>query len=294
MLSHPTPLDRRRFLQLGAGLAALASTGRLASSALAEKRPADPFGGFQLGVQSYTFRNFTLEQALKRTKDLGLHYAELYQKHAPLQSKPEQIQAILRLCKEYEVTPRAWGVQRFTKDHDANRKTFEFGKAMGLKAFSADPEPDSFDSLDRLCEEYKIAIAIHPHGPTGKGQLHRWYSAEVILRAVKDHHPLIGSCLDTGHLIRSEQLGKKLDPAEEVRKMGARNFGLHLKDHDNKRKIDVVFGKGVLDVPAVLKALREVKFQGLISIEYEASPDEPTADVKACVQVVADSVKKLG
>jgi sugar phosphate isomerase/epimerase len=75
--------------------------------------------------------------------------------------------------------------------------------------------------------------------------------------------------------------------------MGARNFGMHLKDHDNERRTDVVFGKGVLDVPAVLKALRDVKFDGLISIEYEANPDDPSADVKECVQVVADSTKKL-
>src|SRR5262249_26794538 len=156
-----------------------------------------------------------------------------------------------------------------------------------------DPDPDSFDSLDKLCEEYKISIGIHPHGPSGGGKLHRWYSAEVILKAVKDRHPLIGTCLDTGHLIRAEQLGKKLDPAEEVRTMKDRNFGMHLKDHDNQRKRDVVFGKGVLDVPAVLKALRDVKFKGYISIEYEANENEPSPDVKACVAVFKESVKKL-
>ena len=115
------------------------------------------------------------------------------------------------------------------------------------------------------------------------------------MKAVKDHHPLIGSCLDTGHLIRAEQLGEKLIPQQEVRTMGARNFGLHLKDHDNKRKTDVIFGRdgGVLDVPAVLKALRAVKFTGTISIEYEANPANPSADVQACVDIIKESVKKL-
>ncbi len=119
--------------------------------------------------------------------------------------------------------------------------------------FSADPTPDSFDSLDKLCADYKIAIGIHPHGPAGGKNLHRWYSAEVIMEAVKKHHELIGACLDTGHLIRAAQLGKKLDPAEQVRVMGKRNFGMHLKDHDNKKGTDVVYGKGVLDVPGVLR-----------------------------------------
>ncbi len=281
--------DRRRFLQTGAaalGLAALPAWLR------AEDKKDDPFAGFKLGVQSYTFRNFNTEQALQRIKDLGLHYAEFYQKHAPVGATPEQLAALLKLCKEYEVTPAAWGVQGFTKDTDANRKYFEFGKALGIKMLSADPSEDSFDSLDKLCEEYKIAIGIHPHGPSGGGRLHHWYSAEIILKAVKDHHPLIGSCLDTGHLIRAAQLGKKLDPAEQIRIMGARNFGLHLKDHDNERHTDVVCGKGVLDVPAVLEALRDVKFNGTISIEYEANPDNPSPDVKECVQVVVDSARK--
>jgi sugar phosphate isomerase/epimerase len=132
--------------------------------------------------------------------------------------KPEQIQAFLKLCKDYDITPFAYGVQRFTKDHDENKKVFEFGKALGIKNFSADPNPDSFDSLDKLCDEYKIAVAIHPHGPAGKG-LHRWYSADVILKAVKDHNPLIGTCLDTGHLIRTEPVGPTLVPQDEVRKM---------------------------------------------------------------------------
>ena len=54
--------------------------------------------------------------------------------------------------------------------------------------------------------------------------------------------------------------------------MGARNFGLHLKDHDNDKRTDVVFGKGSLDVVSVLRALREVKFTGYIALEYEANP----------------------
>ena len=286
---HPT---RRGFLRVGAtaalGLAALPGL------SAAEDKIGDEFGGFTLGAQSYTFREFDLEGALKRMKELGLRHAEFYQKHVPLDSKPEQLMAIKKLCKEYDVTPVCYGVQGFTKDHDKNKKTFEFGMALGIKAFSADPDPDSFDSLDKLCDEYKIAIGIHPHGPAGGNKLHRWYSAEVILAGVKDHHKLIGSCLDTGHLIRAAQLGKKLDPPQEIRTMGDRNFGIHLKDHDNEKKTDVVYGKGALDVPAVLKALKEVKFKYAISIEFEANPKDPSGDVKQCVQIFKESVKRLG
>jgi sugar phosphate isomerase/epimerase len=289
-------LDRRQFLQ---GSAAFFGATLLPTAVPGQEKETDDFGGFKLGAQSYTFREFDLEPTLKRMQELGLHYVEFFSglprhKHAPITQDKAQIEALIKLCKEYHVTPLAWGVQTFTKESDDNRKFFEFGKELGIKMLSANPSRDAFDSLDKLCDEYKIAIGIHPHGPIGKDKLDPWYSAEIILDAVKDHHPLIGSCLDTGHLIRAAQLGKKLDPAEQIRIMGRRNFGLHLKDHDNRRHEDVIFGRGSLDVPAVLKALREVKFQGLISIEYEAKPSDPIEDVRACVQIVKESVKKRG
>jgi sugar phosphate isomerase/epimerase len=288
-------IDRRRFLKTASVAAGLAlSPPLLAAGTDADGAgESDPFGGFTVGVQSYTFRNFGLESALRHIKELGLQSVELSKGHAPFSDDTARPAAIARLCKEYGVTPRAWGVQEFKKDHDANRKSFEYGKALGIRVMSANPAPDAFDSLDKLCEEYKIAIAIHPHGPVGGGKLDRWYSAELIWAAVKDHNPLIGACLDTGHLIRSAQLGKVLDPAEQVRVMRDRNFGLHLKDHDNKRRTDVPFGQGALDVPAVLKALRDVKFKGMISIEYEASPEDPTADVRQCLATFKESVRKL-
>ncbi len=283
----PHTLTRRGFF----GATAVAATGLLGHTATA----ADDFAGFAVGIQSYTFRNFDLEQMLKRTKDLGLTTAEFYSKHIPTDSSPAKLKAILKLCSEYGVKPLGFGVSPFTKNHEANRKLFEFGKSIGLKYLSADPTPDSFDSLDKLCEEYKIAIAIHPHGPSGKGR-HRWWCADVILKAVKDHHKLIGTCLDTGHLIRMDQLGEKLDPAEEVKKMGARNFAMHLKDHDNRKREDVPFGssEGRLDVSAVLKALKSVKFTGQIAIEYEAHPNDPSPDMKKCVAFVRKTAAKLG
>jgi sugar phosphate isomerase/epimerase len=291
MTMHRGAMTRRQFLQTGAA-------GALGVSLLPALLQADvasesgPYGGFAVGAQSWSFRQFDTEQMLKRTKDLGLQFVELCVKHATPDMTAEQVKALGKLCGEYGIKPRAYGVHHFSKNHDANKKAFDFGKELGLRAFSADPDPDSFDSLDKLVDEYKIAIAIHPHGPQGN-HLHRWYSAEVIMAAVKDHHPLIGSCLDTGHLIRAEQLGKKLDPAAEIRTMGARNFGIHLKDHDNREKHDVVFGKGELDVPAVLKALKDVHFKGLISLEYEWHEEEPSPDMRACLVVLRQAAKGL-
>src|SRR5437660_2189096 len=111
-------LNRRGFLQRGA--AAIGGLAGVPTMVTALEKNADPFGGFTMGVQSYCFRNFDREAALKRTQELGLHFIEFYQKHAPPDSDPDQIKAILRLCADYDIKPIAYGVQGFTNNHDAN------------------------------------------------------------------------------------------------------------------------------------------------------------------------------
>lgn len=287
-------LTRRKFLQSTA--AATAAAAALPAIGAAGDPKPDPFGGFRVGLQSYSLRHFKqLDQVLPRIRDLGLHYVEFYNAHVPLNSTEAQIKAVRNLCREHNVTPIAFGVERFTKDDAANRRIFQFARNLGISYLSADPDPESFESLDKLVAEFGIAIAIHPHGPINAKELHRWCSAQRILDGVKNHDRRIGSCLDTGHLIRSARppFGEKLDPPAQIRAMGNRNFGLHLKDHDNQTDRDVPFGKGPLDVLATLRALREVKFQGYISIEYEANPENPIPDIRACLDVFRDSVRKL-
>jgi len=287
-------ISRRQFVQAGAVALGAAAVPGL-SQAAAVRQDNDPFGGFTVAIQSYSYRNFQpLEKALEQIQMIGVRNVELYRGHLPTTATDAQLKAARNLMEKYRVTPVAFGVERFTKDHEANRRLFTFARNLGVRYLSADPDPDSFDSLDKLVAEFNIGIAIHPHGPSGK-QLHRWYSAEVIMDAVRNRHRLIGTCLDTGHLIRSAQepFNRKLDPVQQIRHMGARNFGLHLKDHDNKTRTDVVFGRGVLNVPNILRALRDVKFGGYIAIEYEANPNNPTADIRACLDVFRESVRKL-
>ena len=90
MLSSTTVVNRRQFVRT---CAAIAGAGLTKSLILAEEKK--PFGSFIVGAQSYCFRNFDTEQALKRTQELGLTYIEFFQKHAPLNSSPDRIKALL-------------------------------------------------------------------------------------------------------------------------------------------------------------------------------------------------------
>ena len=42
-------------------------------------------------------------------------------------------------------------------------------------------------------------------------------------------------------------------------------------------------GRGVMDIPAIVKALRKIKYQGVISIEFEKNGDNPHPGVAESV-----------
>src|SRR5579884_1682791 len=130
--------------------------------------------------------------------DLHLHWVELFGAHLSDRSSPQQISEAKRKLRDADVTAPSFGVVDFTKNSDANRRLFDFAKAMGMTNIAANPDRDAFDSLDKLVDEYNITIAIHDHGPGAK-----WVKVKQIWDAVKDHNPKIGLCNDTGHFIRA-------------------------------------------------------------------------------------------
>jgi sugar phosphate isomerase/epimerase len=257
----------------------LATTAAAATSlAIRPARAAAPkYAGFRMGMQTYTFRNFPVDQALQMIHDLDVPTVELFEAHFPSRSTPEQITAMKDRTKGLGITMLAHGVNPFTKDHEANRRWFEFAKAAGIRNLSGDPTEDSFDSLDKLVAEYDIRIAIHNHGPGA-----RYDKVADVLNAVKGRHPNIGACADLGHYIRSAE-----DPVRVINLLEGRLFGIHLKDFATQTADakGVILGQGHLDIPAVFKALKKVNFppDACIALEYEEHPENPLEDVKACL-----------
>jgi inosose dehydratase len=274
-------LSRRRFL---ASSAVALAAGKLAgSSALAQ----EAYGGFPIGVQSYSLRKFKLPEAIRHLQGMGVRYIEFAGTHlAPTASEAEIAEA-LKMLESAGLKVSAHGVNRFTKEHDDNRKIFEFAKRIGARTITADPNPDSFDSLDKLVAEYDIRIAIHNHGPT-----HRYNKVESVVSAIKGHDKRIGACVDCGHYLRSGE-----DPVKCVLTLADRVYGVHMKDEaemNTPKSANVVIGKGHLDLVGLFKALRQVKFpqDGALSLEYEANPDNPIDDMKACLAAAKEAIAK--
>jgi sugar phosphate isomerase/epimerase len=186
--------------------------------------------------------------------------------------------------EELGLSISAHGVNGFGGNAAANRKVFEFAKAAGIRILGADPAPEAFASLDELVKEFDIRIAIHNHGPK-----HRYDKVLDVLRAIENHDQRIGACADLGHYIRS---GEK--PVEVIRLLKGRLYGIHLKDFQDMQETTkgVILGKGHLDVPAVFAALEQVGFpaDGALSLEYEENPQDPLADIRACLEAARSAL----
>ena len=276
-----TRFSRRRLLAVTAAGAAASTLGWPRAV-----RADSKGGGFVLGLQSYSLRNFGVDQALDDMQKLGLHAVEFFGGHYPLNSSQEQIEQMNQKLAKRDIKPMAHGVNGFGNDHDANRRVFEFAKKAGIRNLSADPSPDAFDSLDKLVAEYDIRIAIHNHGPGA-----RYNKVDDVLKAIQGRHKHIGACADLGHYIRSGE-----DPVKAIRMLEGRLYGIHLKDFDQPKSDakGVILGKGQLDVVEVFKALKKVNFpaDGALSIEYEEHADHPMADVRECVAIAREGEKK--
>lgn len=278
------PSVRRQFLKSSSLAIVAAASLRLAPQVLAADKSR-----LKLGIQLYSLRGYKDPAvALKHAKELGFEQVEFYSGMFPIESTREEIAAMKKQVADLGMTISAHGVNRFTKDDKANRQIFEFCKAAGIKNISADPDLDSFESLDGLVKEYDIRVAIHNHGPT-----HRYNKVVDVLRAIENHDKRIGACADLGHYIRSGE-----EPTQVVRLLKGRLYGVHLKDFaEMKDKTEgVILGKGHLNVPAVFDALIETDFpsDGALSLEYEEHPDNPLDDIRECVKVARAALKQVG
>ena len=67
-----------------------------------------------------------------------------------------------------------------------------------------------------------------------------------------------------------------MDPVQAIRRIGQRAIAVHIKDVDAAGENTIV-GRGTIDEPGVFAALRDVKFQGLMVLEYEGDMDNMNA-----------------
>jgi len=230
-------------------------------------KPPKADNPFQLGMAGYTFTNFDLETTLKTMQRLDIRFLCIKDFHLPLDSDDAQIKAFHAKCAEYNVTGYAVGPIYMRSEAEIDR-AFAYAKRVGVTLVVGVPNYDLLPYVDRKVKEYGFTYAIHLHGP----DIETYPDATDVWEHTKNLDPRIGMCLDIGHDLRNGA-----DPVADLRKYHTRVFDVHIKDVTDSTKEGraIEFGRGKIDFPAFVKALREVNYTGKCSLEYEKDMRDP-------------------
>jgi sugar phosphate isomerase/epimerase len=266
-------ISRRTFLQ--STTLAAAAIAAPALPALAEPKPfSGPPSPLQLGIASYTFRNFSRAQMIGWLKQLNVTGLNVKgtKDHLPMDAAAEA-----QALADYEAAGihlHAAGAIYFPKDEDDDiRAKFEYCRRAGIKLIVAgDPAPATLPRVEKFVREYDIRIAIHNHGPEDK----IFPSPLDVLKAVKSMDPRIGCCIDVGHCVRAGT-----DVVEAIHATGPRLFNMHMKDLADfaAKESQVSVGQGKMPIREIFEALIKTKYAGWVDLEYEVHGDDPMTGV---------------
>lgn len=148
--------------------------------------------------------------------------------------------------------------------------------------------------------EYGIRTVIHPHAG---GYIEFADEIEQILRDIP--HEVAGLCLDTGHCYYAG-----MDPVATLLRHADRLDYVHFKDIDRKvyqrimgqrirffeacaEGVMCPIGRGVLDYDGIRETLREIGYQGYITVEQERDPRN-SGSVLADVKASRDFLRSVG
>ena len=272
---------RSFFKQAGFGLAAAASAPTLMTGN-AHAQQAEVSGKtrdtFVLAIAGYTFNKFKLEPTLEMLKKVDVSYLCIKDFHLPIKSTDEEIAAFHEKCKSFGVTGYGVGPIYMGTEEEINT-AFAYAKRVGVKTLIGVPfnlvdkkrvaSPQLLKIINAKVQEYDIKYAIHNHGPD---MPELFPNAESAIELIKDLDKRVGLCLDIGHQFRD---GK--DPVKAILSFADRIHDVHIKNvtAPNKGGKGIEMPRGLIDMPAVVRALRQIKYSGACSLEYEKDANDP-------------------
>lgn len=221
----------------------------------------------QIGLAGFNFRQFDIDRTIEMMNQIGVKYLSVKDFHLPLNSTREQMEAFKQKLAAAGIEGYTLGPIYMTSE-EAVDKTFEYAKRYGAEMFVGVPTYELLPYVEQKVKEYDIRIAIHTHGPDNAP----FPDATDAMRHIGDLDPRIGLCLDLGHTVRYGA-----DCVEDLKKYKDRIFDIHIKDVTAPSKAGQTWemGRGVMDIPAIVKTLRRIGYTGKCTLEFEKAGDNP-------------------
>ena len=258
----------------------------ISTLARAQEQSAADKLGWQLAIHSYTFQKFSIFDAIDKSAALGVKYMSVsggLMLDGTNRITTVDLSDADRAAIDKKLRADGFGnfvnigVVQLPADEAKSRKVFEFAKKWGINILVSEPELNALDTVEKLCKEYNIKVAIHEHP---KGHSIYW-NPDTVLSAIKGRTPLMGACADVGHWIRSG-----LNPLECIKKLNGHIICLHFKDLNEMGPDahDVPWGTGVGKSKEIMAELKRQHFHGAFCVEYEYHWTNSSPEIAQCVK----------
>ena len=241
---------------------------------------------FKIGVAGYSYRKYNIEQTLAFLKSMDVKYLSVKDWWLPLNSTKEQMDAFKAKCADYGVNPYILGPIYMKSEAEVDR-AFAYAERYGSDVFIGVPNYELADYVSKKVKETGIKVAIHTHGPDGAP----FPNIQKVAEIFKDPSLGVGCCMDLGHTVRMGE-----DIVKDIKKYKDWIYDIHIKDETAPSKQGKTWemGRGVIDFRPIMKVLRQIKYKGVVSLEFEKNGDNPHPGIAESIgylRGVADATK---
>ena len=218
-------------------------------------------------------------------KRVGVNALSIKDFYLPLDSSADTIHTVSEKFRAAGIRIYAAGVIYMKTQQEVDR-AFEYAKMLGVDLIVGAPNPELLSYTEEKVKSYNIRLAIHNHGPEDK----LYPSPKDVYDRIKGLDPRMGLCLDIGHAARAGA-----DPVKVVGEYAPRIFDLHIKDLAviSQKAQPIELGRGVLDIPGLVKALTRIRYAGYCSIEHEMDMNDPLPGIAESAGYFRGVVKTL-
>jgi sugar phosphate isomerase/epimerase len=250
--------------------------------------------GVLIGAQSYSFRDRSLDEAIKGYQQVGLSECELWSGH--LEPKVGRSKEDRETLRKYRTSVsaadlqavrskfRAAGITLYAynysfrddmSDEELDRGFF-FAKHLGVKCLTASSTLSAAKRLVPFVEKHKVLVGMHGHSnlkdPNEFAKPESFEQAMAMSKYYRIN-------LDIGHFFAAGY-----DPVKYLSEHHDKIVTLHIKDRKANQGDNVVFGEGQTPIKETLQLLKSKKWKIPANIEYEYKGADTVAEVKRCYE----------
>jgi sugar phosphate isomerase/epimerase len=230
--------------------------------------------GVTIGVQSYSFRDRSLEEAIAAMQKLGLRSCELWQAHIePRSISREELRKwretvpldtfhrVRDQLAKASIALSAYNISITDTFSDTElERAFDMTAALGAPLITSSSNTATVARIAPVAERRKMLVGMHNHSRIDPNE----FATATSLVAAMAKSRYIATNLDIGHFTATNE-----DAVAFLKQHHDRIVTIHIKDRKRDQGANFELGAGDTPIIPVLKMVRDNRWPIPISLEYE-------------------------